>query len=303
MSRINPEVLRAERVRKGWSLEDLARRSGVDAQSVHRIEKGGQKHNRKDVITSLANALGVTEDVLTGTNTTVMPEKKAEGPDEILSASTFNLRVSDGARNALAFTARRYGVSNAQIVEIAPLLFFWAAEMSLKKRLNRLNDLNLKNEEISKMGEVFHHLHFRAFTIMNAENTLAAELESIEARDIFGAKIGGDSYESYLPDNYEESEDNPMTMFLKELVSEFGESTEFEWWYPDSSPHYSICKAEVLKFVGGNEDAANYIHSGKAPLHKLPKELREKGKDLERAEWACEQGKQWLESILEGVEL
>lgn len=303
MSRINPDILRAERERKGWSLNKLAKRAGVDPQSIHRIEKGDNESTRDSVIEKLASALGIPEGQLTATTAAPLPDTEPEKPEEKQSKSGLNLDVSDGARNALAFTARRYGVSNAQIVEIAPLLFLWAAEKSLEKRQNRLNDLNLRYEQISSAGEAFQHLHFRAFVNMNAEGTLLAEAESIEARDIFGKLIGGDSYESYLPDNYEESEANPMTIFLKELVSEFGDSTEFEWWYPDSSPHYSICKAEVLEFVGGNEEAAKYIHSGQAPLRKLPKELRDNGKEAERAEWACKQGKQWLDSLLEGVEL
>lgn len=61
MSRINPEVLRSERDKKGWSLEKLERRSGIDRQSIHRIEKGGQQRNAHKVIEALARAFGITE--------------------------------------------------------------------------------------------------------------------------------------------------------------------------------------------------------------------------------------------------
>jgi len=294
MSRIDPKVLRVEREKLGWSLEDLARRSGVDAQSIHRIEKGGQKHNRRTVIMDLAQALGVSEDVLTGTAAIAVPEKKT---DESFSESQLNLRVSDGSRNALFFTAQRYGVSYAQIVEIAPFLFFWAAEMSLQSRRNRLKDTKQKCEEISQIEKAFPHLHFGAFINMNAEDALSAEADSIEARDIFGTTTG-DSYDSYRSKKYDESEGNPMTMYLKELVSEFSDSIEFEGWYPDSSPQYRVCKKEVLEFVGGNTDAEKYIHAGKAQLHKMPKELNAIGKEAKQAEWACEHGKTWIDRLL-----
>lgn len=298
MNRIHPEVLRAERERKGWSLKDLARRSRVDAQSIHRIEKGDQKRNRKKVISDLAKALGVSEGFLTGADSTPQTESKSADTDETFSESQLNLRVSDGSRNALALVARRYGVSHAQIVEIAPLLFLWTAEKSLQQRRVRLSEVEQKYEELDRIGGAFPHLHARAFTNMNAEETLKAEADSIEARDIFGTQIVDYGHLPCLRDNYEESEDNPMTMFLKELVGELGDVAEFGWWYSDSSPYYSICKEEVLNFVGGDKKAADRIHSGHAPLHKLPKELRESGKEVQRAEWARKQGEQWLNDLM-----
>lgn len=297
MTRINPEVLRTERAKKNWSIDDLAKRSHVDRQSIHRIEKGDKKRNRTGVIKNLAKALDISEEFLTGAFAASAPEKEVDAPDETPFGSQLNLRVSNGPRNALVLVARRYGVSLAQIVEIAPLLFFWAAEKSLQKRRDRLSELDQKYEEISQLGKAFSYLHGRAFHNWNAEETLAAEASSIEARDVFGKTIGDTGFESALPDQYEESEDNPFTMFLRELVSEFSEAAEIVHWFPDSSPHYSVCKKEVLGLVGGDEEAADYIHSGQAPLHKLPKELREKGKEQQRAEWSRALGKQWLADL------
>jgi len=298
MSRINPEVLRNERDKKGWSLEKLESRSGVDRQSIHRIEKGGQQRNAHKVIKALARAMGITEEVLTGEIATSVPEKKMAESDEAFSESQLSLRVSDGARNALALTAQRYRVSHAQIVEIAPLLFFWVAEMSLRARRNKLDTIQKKYEEISQAAEAFSHLQFHTLDHDSNGEPIEAEDKSIEKRDIFGTTIGDYGSESHIPRNYDEPKHNPMTMFLKELVSEFSEAAEFGSWFPDSSPQYSICKKEVLDFVGGDEGAATYIHSGRAPLRKLPKELSENGKEVQRAEWVREQGKHWLDSFL-----
>lgn len=303
MSRINPDILRAERKRKGWSLHKLAKRADVDPQSIHRIEKGDNKSTRDSVIKNVSSALGISEEQLTATTAAPLPNIKFEKPEEKQSKSGFNLDVSDAARNALKFTADRYKVSQAQIVEIAPFLFFWAAEKSLNARQNRLHSIQQKHEEISQAVEALPHIQFRTIDYDDVLEPILAEANSIAERDIFGTMISEYGYESRIPSKYDESESNPMTKFLQEMVSEFSDSAKFEWWYPDSSPHYSICKADVLKFVGGSEEAAKYIHSGQAPLRKLPKELRDNGKETERAEWACKQGKQWLESLLEGVEL
>lgn len=297
MRSIDPNTLRSEREKKKWSLDDLAKRCGINRQSIHRIESGNSPKNRDNVIERLANALGVSEDILTAAAEASVSEKKMDESDEKFSESQLNLRVSNGSRNALVLTALRYGVSQAQIVELAPFLFFWAAEMSLRARRTKLDAIQKKYDEIDQVSEDVRHVQFRTLHHYNNGEPIEAEDESIEKRDIFGATIGDYGAESHMPHNYEESEDNPMTMFLKELVAEFSDTAEFDGWFPDLSPNYSICKKEVLSIVGGDEEAAAYIHSGKAPLHKLSKELRGNGKEAQRADWAREQGKQWLLDI------
>jgi transcriptional regulator with XRE-family HTH domain len=287
MTRIDPKVLRAERERKDWSLEDLARRSGVDAQSIHRIEKGGQRSNRRTVIENLTRALGVSEDFLTGAAAPSVPEKEMDEIDELSSSSQLNLRVSNRTRNALSLTANRYGVTHAQIVEIAPLLFCWAAEQSLRQRRDRIAEIEQKNHELAQLGP--SHLHAAAFANQRSEGTLRAEAQSVENNDLFGKLIDGDGYESYLPDDYEEATKNPFTVFLCGLTGELGELATFVEWDPDSSPEYTVCRPTVVKYVAGDNEAADEILDGYLTFHKLlkqlPKELREEGKGAARAKW------------------
>jgi hypothetical protein len=56
--------------------------------------------------------------------------------------------------------------------------------------------------------------------------------------------------------------------------------------YSSGSPHYEICRDVALKLVGGDEEGAEALLSGRAPLHLLPKNLFSKDKAQERAEWA-----------------
>jgi len=282
MSRINPEVLRDERARRGWSLERLASRSGINAQSIHRIEKGGKKNNRRDVITRLAEALGIPEDKLTGSGTASPPPAVTEETEEInelFLESQLNLRVSNRTRNAFPFIAHRYGVSHAQIVEIAPFLFCWAAEQSLRRRRERLAEFDRKYAELWEFKP--HHLDARAFALRS--DVLNAEHESAEANDLFGQTL--QSQDDCLPKKYSEGTDNPFAVFLRELAGELGELATFAEWEPNSSPEYTLCRPTVIDYVAGDVEATDKILEGFVSLHRLPKELREEGKGEARAKW------------------
>ena len=247
MRRINSEILRSAREEKNWSLEDLAKRSRINAQTIHRIEKGDQKHNRQNVIDALARALGIPEDQLTGLVATSPPEKESDEIDGLLSSSQVNLRVSNRARNALSLTASHYGVTHAQIVEIAPLLFCWAAEQSLRKRREHLAEVEAANQKLEQLCPP--HLHAAAFANSISENPLYAERRSIKNNDLFGTSIDGDGYESYLPDDYAEATDNPFAVFLRGLTEELGNLATFSEWDPNHSVEYTVCRSKAVEYL------------------------------------------------------
>ena len=68
------------------------------------------------------------------------------------------------------------------------------------------------------------------------------------------------------------------------------ELAEFEWMWSGGPPKYRVCKDEALKLVGGDEQAAEEVISGRAPLQELPPELLGKDKAGERATWAKAEG-------------
>ena len=283
MSRIIPEILKAEREKKGWSLDDLAKRSKIHRQSIHRIEMGRLKHNRETVIEKLARALGITEDTLTNAEIPKHAESAANYVDELFSSSQINLRVSNRARNALSLAANRYRVTHAQIVEIAPLLFCWAAEQSLKQRREGLAAINRANHELEQLGQP--HLHAATFANQRSEGPLHAERQSIIENDLFGKLFDDEGYESHLPDDYDEAANNPFAVFLRGMTEELGDLATFTEWDPNSSPEYILCRSKAVEYVGGDNEAADEILDGSVPLHKLPKDLREKGKGEARAKW------------------
>jgi transcriptional regulator with XRE-family HTH domain len=295
MTRINPETLKSAREGKGWSLDDLAKRSRVDRQSIHRIETGGKKRNRADVIKNLAKCLHLTEEELCAVEYAIPAGK--EGGRAEPEISQLNLRLSDQCRNALVLTSHRYSLSQASIVEIAPLLFCWAAETSLKRRRERLDDIAKNDEERAELSAP--HLHGRAFDNYRADDTLEAEQKSIDTKDIFATSIDGDDLESYLSENYDEEAENPFAQFLSRLAEEIGSGATFEGWHPDWPPQYEICQAEALAIFGGDDKAAGLITRGSVSLHQMPDEIR-KAKGTERAKWAHEK---WSENPISKITL
>jgi transcriptional regulator with XRE-family HTH domain len=274
MVQINGQLLRQKREAKNWSIDELARRSKIDRQTIHRIEngKGGK---RTKVIRSLADALKVEIDELTSVGVVV---DQTERLDELTSTSQLNLRVSDRSRNAILLAASQYGVSSAQIVEIAPYLFCWAAEQSLKRRREQVDSTEKAVAALEKCQPT--HLHAAAFTNARSYEPLEEEKKSIEACDLFGKLV------TEVPEDYDEAAENPFAKFLGELIADnVQQHATFSGWHPDESPEFTVCKDRASVFLGGDELAIELVLDGSVPLHKLPKELREKSKAEERAKW------------------
>jgi transcriptional regulator with XRE-family HTH domain len=61
---ISGDTLRILRETKGWDQQTLARRTGIDASVVSRLERGLQTDLKASVLIKLAQSLGVSLDVL-----------------------------------------------------------------------------------------------------------------------------------------------------------------------------------------------------------------------------------------------
>lgn len=314
MRKINSRVLQEVRETKGLSHATLADASRINVKTIKRIESGKFPRNRDNVIKSLARALGISESELTSpqyspskprklqqTNNSANADKSEMEPknendelNDIFRQSQLNARVSDRARNALSLAAARYKVSLSQIVEIAPLLFCWAAEKSLEQRQQVIDNIKQKNDELASFQQ--SHLHPTGFMFHNrSEAIFDSEQKSINLNDIFGKLIDRDGYESYLPDDYDEAKNNPFSAYLRKLTESLKDATAlegceiFEEWDPDDSPNYSVCQSTALSYVANDNEAAECILEGSVPLHKIPKELKEKNKGEERAKWIREE--------------
>lgn len=280
MPEIVPQALRLHRERKNLTLDELAAASHVDRGTINKIENGRRTKSRPSTLRSLADALRIDESELT-----TAPDDAPASTPSFSPKTQMNFRMANDARNALNLTAMRYGVKATHILHLAPLLFRWAADMSLKWRSERLAELE---DHLAALENIRTPLHLNGNVTHNwrADEALDEERRSIAKRDIFGLQLSDDA----LAEDYEESEQNPMAQFLKSISLSLGDDVNFEYWSPHwSHPGYTLGKSEALDLVGGNETAAQHIVDGYAPLHELPTEVRKRGADAV-AQWAIETG-------------
>lgn len=283
MTHINPSNLRALRMKKGLSLEELSTRSNVDRGTISRIERGKQPANRRSTIERLTSALQTDVETLTGSNVASSERVSA-------TKSQVSLQMENLARNALTLVAARYGIKPSHILHVAPLLFLWAAEESLKQRQTSLDALAAQMDTIEQPNSL-SHLHANVFSNWRAEEIMDAESVSISKHDLFGLEIYGDAQRG----NYEDHLHNPMSRFMARLCGSLGDLVDFNFWFPDDAPNYYLGRDEASKLVGGDHDATCEIICGNAPLHELSKNIRDAGPE-KVAIWAKERGdKTWAE--------
>lgn len=291
MSKINPAMLKQLRARKGWTLDELAEKSRVNRQTIHRIETGKQIANRRTTVERLAKALQTDADVLAGDSV------DASSGFEAARKSQMNVRISDDARNALALVAMRYQVKTTSIIHLAPLLFLWAAEESLKRRQQQLEQLAIQYRAVESF-EGFTHLNGLLTCNWRGDEVMEAERRSIAKRDIFGRTIPDEQ----IREGYEESEHNPMAVFLSNLVAGLGGLADFEHWSPHwDQPGYTLGFEEASALVGGDEDAIRHIIHGNVGLHEIPREAREAGAERV-ADWVRQRGEAYWAEISEALD-
>ena len=299
MDRIDPEVLRKLRKIKGWSLKTLADKSKTDKQTIWRLENGTQDKTREFTVEKLARALNVAPAVLTG------EAPVPESPDRqstVNSRYQLNVRIGTRPRNALTLVSRRYGIEPSRIVELAPFLFLWAAEASLRQRRERIAEVERACEAARKAEKIIPHLPVPNFTY--SEEKIEAEYESIRRRDLFGAYIILETDLEGLDFGIDTETDNPLATFLRGLTASISDIAEFEEWvwsWSDDpwTPKYRICPEEAAELVGGDRDRAEEILDGLVALHEMPKEIRTPEKSKERAEWVRERAEEHRRQIAE----
>ena len=287
MSKIEPDALKKLREAKSLSQAALAERAKIDAQTIWRLENGKLKTTRPGTIAKLARVLGAEPAVLTGD--VPLPDM-APAPQK----SPSNIELTVNTTNALYLIARRYNVPGAAVLELAPLLFCWAAEMSLRERRERLNKLEETLKSARVLENEMWHLPTTNFTY--SEDKIVAENELIELNDIFGTCIDGDKFLDgpYYPDDYT---DNPFAKFLERLADDIGDVATFNAFSPFDYPDYEVCRQHALSLVGGDETLAERILTGIVDLREMPKELQGfPSKAEDRAAWAKAKADEFIET-------
>ncbi len=264
---LNPKALVEARKRKRWTQSQLseATKPQINVSTISRIERGKPYRVRESTLKQFATALGV------------QPRDLCE--DTTPKPDLMKVPMGIGARNALALVAKRYRVNRRTIIELAPLLFYIAAEQSLRSRRKCL-------EEIREASDSLYHLESKVQHLPPAlidSTALDLEHSSIEQCDLFGRTFGGTRDLCLKP--YNDAEENPFAAFLTDALAETrgpndpDEPVRCPSW--GGEPSYYICQDEAAEIVGGDQTAADAIVGGEVGLHEMPK-----GTPAERAEWA-----------------
>ena len=244
--RIDPAVLKKLLKDKGLSLADLAKRAKINKQTIWRLTADKVAKARNHTIEQIAHVLKVDSQVLTGEVS--VPEGSLDS-EPVTSKNKLNVRIGTAQRNALNLVAGRYRVAPSEIVELAPYLFVWAAEESLRRRQERLSQLVQVLDQTKTLGRELRHLSPQLNIFLYADDAIAAEQSSINERDLFGSSITLD-LAGVAPD-FDAHDENPFAMFLRELGSSFSAVATFEGW--SGSPRYRVCPEEAAELVGRRE--------------------------------------------------
>jgi transcriptional regulator with XRE-family HTH domain len=275
MTPINPERLRYYRKQQRWSMQRLADEATVNKCTIQRIERGdGGKAPREHTITKLARALQVSTSELTDQN----PVESTKHVKSTNSKSQINARIGADARNALAFISARYGVKQATILRLAPLLFALVAEESLVKRSERLEKLS----ELGNSLDAFPRAMEQSIT-----EFCRREYASIEARDIFGTNHEDEDVQRWQHTDYADHVGicNPLALHIRQRVAQTSASDKLVGWDPDHGPDYHVGSEIALEIAAGDEEIADMLLSGAIGVHEIPSELRNAENPEARIEW------------------
>lgn len=280
---IDPKRLKRLRNSREMTQGDLATRAKLNRQTVYRLENS-QKPVREGTVERLGKALNVDVGVLTGEEP--IPPEADRQPAIAKEVSQVNTRVDAEIRNAFSLVALRYKTSVSRIVELAPFLFAVAAEASLRRRREKLAELEAAFGRTSSLRPNFPHLPFWVAETYEQDEAIRAEEQSIARRDLFATTIPDDAFAAYdspRDEDYDENEGNPFVSYLRELASQQVDVTIDSFGPTDTS--YRVGTAEALELTGGAEDLAAGLLDGFLLIHEIPKNLLAKEAVSERVEW------------------
>jgi hypothetical protein len=204
--------------------------------------------------------------------------------------------VSSSANNFLYLISKRYFIKPWQVMELAPLLFCWAAEMSLRDRRDRLNRLEEAYETARGLENEIRHLPEPSVT--NCDEKIAAKARSIGSHDIFGMCFSEDEFMA-VGEFTDGDTENPFAVFLAKLVEDI-DVARFEGFSPIDYPIFQVCHQEALQMAGGDEALAEHILDGVVDLDEMPKSLQGMFvRTEERAAWVRAQADAYIKAQVE----
>lgn len=241
--KINPQVLKAARVQKGMTQQQLADAIRCSKDTVSRWERGKSKLPNSYLRVRLMSELRISWEKLT---------ESTNKPKVALSDTTIKMSVGREVRNSLHLVAERYNVRPRDVLKLAPLLFLVVAERSLCERKRRLDKIYETLNETNEML-IENCAHLGGIIIsrsVSADKQLEEEEESLKKRDIFGRSI---EYE-----NWNEGDEGPFVHFIRGLTKNLPKDavTSISTFDGDTIGSYEIAHDTLQERTGISEDEA-----------------------------------------------
>ncbi len=283
---INPECLKALRGQKGWSRQKLADNSKVSARQIARIEDSKTSVTvRENTVIRLAGALKVDREILVG-NKPLDPVQPVPQTNADIQLGT---RTSPQVRLAYDLVKHRYGASQRDIINLAPLLFVLLAEGSLAWRRQYVDEVEEAMDRLSAFGKKWSHLYFTYYQ-GNIECGFWAEKESIEAADLRGDTLRNrdDANLDFADEALYEVTPfaDYLCKFSKDLgisgIVDFGSGVADDPW---GTEPYQICRNELNEISGDSKYARWALEHGDVRLSDIPRELMAKQARDRRIDW------------------
>ena len=216
--RINPESLKTIRLRKELSRQKLAKKSDVSDRQIKRIEDSDADVTvRPTTLTKLAGALGVDAEILADTPKQL--ESLPVLPTQDVQLST---KVDSQVRLAYDLVKHRYGASQKDIINLAPLLYVLLAEGSLARRRQWVEKAEAAMKTLEQVDDEREYLRIEDYRM---EESIAAERNSIEKHDHWGYSVETRGWWINMEDN-----DNQFTEYLLKLSKELNMSGLINYW-------------------------------------------------------------------------
>jgi transcriptional regulator with XRE-family HTH domain len=277
----------------------LAQRARLGTKTIGRIRRGEEL--RLSNAEKIAAVFGVSIDVLQLPPSEQL--QKEAGKKSGLSRLVADL--SGQALNALTLTSLRYKIPEKTILEAGPYMFTILAELSLKRRRDKLEAW--KDAALAALGSGPRRgLPGVDFISNEVWELYYEELESIEKRDLSGGFEGEREYiedTSVSGDNHASTpeRDHAFMVFIEDITKEGGFSDpSFQEWVWTSSehmmpdhfvPHYDTISEffdpeNVDRLLYADFEIAMQVFQGDILLKDMPDDLFHNGTGPARRGWA-----------------
>ena len=286
--KIDPDRLRSLRQRKGLSRLQLEKQSRINKRTIQRLENESQRCQKSQeyTVNSLAKALGVEPGVLTGE--LPLPES-GKAPASDSERVQIGAQIVPKVRLAYDLIKRRYGVSAAGVISMAPLFFALLAEGSLAWRREKLKEVEETKSRLEQIDGFWRGGLVSGSVVM--DEGIAKEEDSIAKADLFGEHLFSDTY-ILADDFFDPSTDNPFASYLHKLKAELDttgvvnvDSGDLMFGSPLKFPDYDICRDELDGIANGSHFAKIALEAGDVRLSEIPEELMAEDASEERAKW------------------